>query len=448
MTSLFANTSNIPLAERIRPTKIQDVVGQAHLLGPGKPLRIAYESGTLHSMILWGPPGVGKTTLAKILAATVGANFIALSAVESGVKEIRDAVERARIHVAHYPDSTTCLFIDEIHRLNKGQQDALLPHVENGTVSFIGATTNNPSFEVNSALLSRATVHILETLSSADMRRLLERAQLVSLQGLVFDEDALRALIDLADGDGRRFVGLLEQADKAAKSLGQVQITQAFLREVLSTTLRRFDKGGDVFYEQISAMHKSIRGSNPDAALYWLARMLDGGADPRYIARRLVVIAWEDVGLADPRAAEVALNAAATFERIGVPEGLPALGQAAIYLATAAKSNASYSAFYEAMAYVKNDVSRDVPLHLRNAPTQLMRDLGYKAGYRYAHDEPHAYAAGENYFPDGLADLRWYQPTPRGLEAKIAEKLEWLRALDEEAKGVGRPPAAIGPDSR
>jgi putative ATPase len=437
MNNSFTGFQNIPLAERLRPKTINDVIGQSHLLGPGKPLRVAYESGQLHSMILWGPPGVGKTTLAQILAKTVGANFLQLSAVEAGVKEIREAIEKAQLHLAHKPDSSNCLFIDEIHRLNKGQQDVLLPHVEKGLFVLTGATTSNPSFELNSALLSRAQVHVLHPLSNDDLLQLLERAQTVALKGLTFDDDAVRALTGLADGDGRRLLGLLEQAEKAARITKTTHITQAFLGDVLSESVRRFDKGGDAFYEQISAMQKSIRGSDPDAALYWLVRMLDGGADPRYIARRLVVIAWEDIGLSDPRAADVALNAAATFERLGIPEGLPALGQAAIYLACAAKSNASYKAFYEALAFVKADGSREVPIHLRNAPTQLMKDLGYKAEYRYAHDEPHAYAAGENYFPEGMREQRWYQPTPRGLEARISEKLTWLRSLDEAAGKKG-----------
>lgn len=440
MSSSFTGFQKVPLAEKLRPKTISEVIGQEHLLGPGKQLRVAYESGQLHSMILWGPPGVGKTTLAQILATTVGANFLPLSAVEAGVKDIREAMDKAQIHLAHKPDSANCLFIDEIHRLNKGQQDALLPHVEKGLVAFIGATTANPSFEVNSALLSRAQVHVLQPLSTDNLLQLLERAQTVALKGLTFDDGAIDVLTGMADGDGRRFLGLLEQTEKAARSMQQTNITADYLGNVLFESVRRFDKGGDAFYEQISAMQKSIRGSDPDAALYWVVRMLDGGADPRYIARRLVVIAWEDIGLSDVRAADVALNAAATFERLGVPEGLPALGQAAIYLACAAKSNASYKAFYEALAFVKADGSREVPIHLRNAPTQLMKDLGYKAAYRYAHDEPHAYAAGEKYFPDGMPEQRWYRPTARGLEARISEKLAWLRTLDAAA---GKPQGAL-----
>ena len=433
MNDLFAQEAKKPLAEALRPAALDEVIGQQHLIGPGKPLRLAVESGTLHSMILWGPPGVGKTTLARILAGSFDAEFIPLSAVFSGVKDIRDAVEQA--HAALQRSGRhTILFVDEVHRFNKSQQDAFLPFVESGLLTFIGATTENPSFEVNSALLSRAQVYVLNSLGEDELVQLFQRARdKGALEGLEFDEQAIAALTGYADGDARRFLNLLEQTRTAALARKTGQITQEFLAEVLSVNARRFDKGGDAFYDQISALHKSVRGSNPDAALYWLTRMLDGGADPRYLARRLVRMAWEDIGLADPRAMQIANDAAATYERLGSPEGELALAQAAIYLAIAAKSNAGYMAYNQARAFIKQDKSRPVPVHLRNAPTKLMKELGYGHEYRYAHDEPNAYAAGESYLPDDMPEPGWYQPVPRGLEIKIGEKLAQLKKWDEEA---------------
>ncbi|MDN0085412.1 replication-associated recombination protein A [Crenobacter sp. SG2305] len=433
MSDLFAAEPKKPLAEALRPTTLDEVIGQQHLIGPGKPLRLAVEAKTPHSMILWGPPGVGKTTLARILANSFDAEFIPLSAVLSGVKDIREAVERA--HAALMRDGRpTILFVDEVHRFNKSQQDAFLPYVESGLFTFIGATTENPSFEVNSALLSRAQVYVLNALSDDELKQLLARITSGGTLGtLEFDDAAVDTLIGYADGDARRFLNLLEQTRTAALARKVGRIDAAFLGEVLTVNARRFDKGGDAFYDQISALHKSVRGSNPDGALYWLTRMLDGGADPRYLARRLIRMAWEDIGLADPRAARVALDAADTYERLGSPEGELALGQAAIYLAIAAKSNAGYKAYNQARAFVAQDKSRPVPVHLRNAPTKLMKELGYGHDYRYAHDEPHAYAAGETYLPDGLEDIHWYEPVPRGLESKIAEKLAFLRELDAAA---------------
>jgi putative ATPase len=424
-----------PLAERLRPATLDQVIGQQHLLGPGKPLRVAFESKQPHSMILWGPPGVGKTTLARLMAQGFHAEFIALSAVLSGVKDIREAVERAQLLQAT-SGRPTILFVDEVHRFNKSQQDAFLPHVESGLFTFIGATTENPSFEVNSALLSRAAVYVLQTLNDEDLSQLLMRALALDAKFNIEDE-AKAMLIASADGDGRKLLNNAEIVMRAAVQSETDTITSVVLQQTLGDTLRRFDKGGDAFYDQISALHKSVRGSNPDAALYWLVRMLDGGADPRYLSRRLIRMAAEDIGLADPRALRLTLDAAETYERLGSPEGELALAEATVYLACAAKSNAVYNAYNQVRAFVAKDQSRPVPEHLRNAPTKLMKQLGYGKLYRYAHDEPEAYAAGEHYLPEGLGDPAWYQPTPRGLEGKIAEKLAHLRKLDAEAREKG-----------
>ncbi len=420
-----------PLAEALRPQSIDDVIGQKHLLGPDKPLGLAFASGEPYSMILWGPPGVGKTTLARLMATIFQAEFISLSAVFSGVKDIRSAIDQAQQYQSM--GRRTILFIDEIHRFNKSQQDALLPYTESGLVTFIGATTENPSFEVNSALLSRLQVYVLKSLSAEELRQLLAKAQTKVLTDLHFDDSAIDALVQSADGDARRFLNLLQQAANIAKSKKISNIEIDLIKDILSTT-RRFDKGGENFYDQISALHKSVRGSHPDAALYWLMRMLDGGADPRYLARRIIRMAWEDIGLADPRALQIANDAALTYERLGSPEGELALAQAVLYLASAAKSNAGYKAFNMAKAFVAKDRSREVPIHLRNAPTKLMRELGYGHEYRYAHDEPGAYAAGETYLPDDMPEPNWYQPVARGLEIKIAEKLAHLKELDKQAK--------------
>ncbi len=434
VTDLFATSIlHAPLAEQLRPATLDQVIGQQHLLGPGKPLRLAFVSRTPHSMILWGPPGVGKTTLARLMAAGFDAEFIALSAVFSGVKDIRAAMERAELTRAQ-SGRRTLLFVDEVHRFNKAQQDAFLPYVESGTVTFIGATTENPSFEVNSALLSRAAVYVLKSLTVDELGELFDRARAEALAGLEFDAEARTRLIGYADGDARRLLNVLETLRTAATAAGRRVVSADFLEEALASDLRRFDKGGDAFYDQISALHKSVRGSHPDAALYWLVRMLDGGADPLYLGRRIVRMAIEDIGLADPRAHDIALNACLTYERLGSPEGELALANAVIYLAVAAKSNATYAAYNAARAFVSKDASRPVPEHLRNAPTKLMKDLGYGADYRYAHDEAEGYAAGENYFPDGMPQVSWYQPAQRGLEQKIAEKLAHLRVLDAQAK--------------
>ncbi|MBT8595332.1 replication-associated recombination protein A [Polynucleobacter paneuropaeus] len=435
MSGLFESNPPPPLAEALRPQSIEDVIGQTHLLAAGKPLNLAFASGKPHSMILWGPPGVGKTTLARLSAKAFDREFIALSAVLAGVKEIREAIERAEQNMAQY-GRQTILFVDEIHRFNKSQQDALLPHVESGLFTFIGATTENPSFEVNSALLSRAQVYTLKSLSPSELSQLIERARVSSIPNLEFEESALDALVAHADGDARRLLNLLEQIRNATSATGSEikKIDHEFIHSALSIQTRRFDKGGDQFYDQISALHKSVRGSDPDASLYWFCRMLDGGVDPRYLARRIIRMAWEDIGLADPRAMQLANDAALTYERLGSPEGELALGQAIVYLAVAAKSNASYKAFNAAKDFVAKDATRPVPNHLRNAPTQLMKELGHGKAYRYAHDEPHAYAAGESYLPEGMPAPHWYEPVDRGLESQIAEKMAFLRKLDTEAK--------------
>jgi putative ATPase len=386
-------------------------------------------------MILWGPPGVGKTTLARLSAQAFDREFIAISAVLAGVKEIRAAIEQAQESMTQY-GRQTILFVDEIHRFNKSQQDALLPYVESGLFTFIGATTENPSFEVNSALLSRAEVYVLKSFSHEELRVLFDRAHTFAMPEVVFEPAAIEDLIHSADGDGRRLLNQVEQIRNALSTPGSLVklVDQAFINNALTVAGRRFDKGGDQFYDQISALHKSVRGSNPDAALYWLCRMLDGGVDPRYLARRIIRMAWEDIGLADPRAMQLANDAAQTYERLGSPEGELALGQAVVYLAVAAKSNASYKAFNAARAYVAHDQTKPVPNHLRNAPTKLMRELGHGQAYRYAHDEPHGYAAGESYLPEGMVAPHWYEPVERGLELQISEKMALLRKLDEEYK--------------
>ncbi|MEJ5211446.1 MAG: replication-associated recombination protein A [Burkholderiales bacterium] len=433
MSDLFTVKPAAPLAERLRPASLDEVIGQRHLLGPGKPLRLAFEARRLHSMILWGPPGVGKTTLARLMAHAFDAEFIALSAVFSGVKDIREAIARAEAALEQQ-GRHTILFVDEVHRFNKAQQDAFLPYVEQGLVTFIGATTENPSFEVNGALLSRAQVYVLEPLGEAELGELFDRALRLALGELTFEPAARERIIAYADGDARRLLNLLEQVHTAAQAAGRREVDEAFVANALARSGRRFDKGGEAFYDQISALHKSVRGSNPDAALYWFVRMLDGGADPLYLGRRLVRMASEDIGLADPRALRLALDAVETYERLGSPEGELALAEAVLYLACAPKSNAVYVAYNAAREFVARDGSRPVPLHLRNAPTRLMKELGYGKAYRYAHDEPEAYAAGENYFPEGMPGVRFYEPTPRGLEGKIAERLAHLRELDRKAK--------------
>jgi putative ATPase len=430
MGDLFAAVNPAtPLAERLRPRHIDDMIGQAHLLGPGRPLRVAFASKKPHSMIFWGPPGVGKTTLARLMADAFNAEFIALSAVLAGVKDIREAVAQADLTLQQ-SGRHTILFVDEVHRFNKAQQDAFLPFVEQGLVTFIGATTENPSFEVNSALLSRATVYVLQPLSEPELRELFARAERLSPGGVTVEEQALAALIGYADGDGRRLLNLVEQLHTAAQATGQSRIDLPFVENTVTRSLRMFDKGGENFYDQISALHKAVRGSDPDAALYWFCRMLDGGCDPLYVGRRMIRMASEDVGLADPRALQLALDAVAAYERLGSPEGELALAECCLYLACTSKSNAVYTAYNAARAFIAEDGTRPVPLHIRNAPTRLMKNLGYGEGYRYAHDEQEGYAASENYLPEGMPRVSFYRPTERGLEAKIGEKLAHLRQLD------------------
>lgn len=438
MSDLFvSNQPHAPLAERLRPKQLSEVVGQTHLLGEGKPLKLAFQSGKLPSMILWGPPGVGKTTLARLIAHSVDAEFIPLSAVLSGIKDIREAIERAE-HVLQQTGRKTILFVDEVHRFNKGQQDAFLPFVESGLLTFIGATTENPSFEVNSALLSRAQVFVLQPLTTEELALLLQRAILEMDMSITIQEEAKQHILAYADGDARRLLNFCESLFQVAQQAGVSEIEMTFLQSTMASKMRLFDKGGDAFYDLISALHKSVRGSNPDAALYWMQRMLDGGADPLYVGRRLVRMAIEDVGLADPRCLELCLNACATYERLGSPEGELAFANAVVYLAVAPKSNAVYMAHNQVKAFVAQDQSRPVPLHLRNAPTKLMQQLDYGKAYRYAHDEPEAYAAGEQYLPDGMTEMKFYQPSQRGLEGKIAEKLAHLATLDAGAKSKNK----------